>query len=147
MMKTSLSFSKILIIAVVLGGVGVAVWQLTVEPKVASAPQVAGITVPTFSSQAVAGKALFDSNCARCHGENGAGSDQGPPFLHEIYNPGHHSDRAFLSAVRNGVRRHHWRFGDMPAQPQVSDVQVMDIVRYVRELQKANGIVYKPHQM
>ena len=35
----------------------------------------------------------------------------------------------------------------MPAQPQVSDAQVMDIVRYVRELQKANGIVYQPHQM
>lgn len=67
--------------------------------------------------------------------------------MHDIYNPGHHADEAFLRAARNGVQQHHWRFGDMPPQPQVSDEQLVQIVRYVRELQQANGIRFKPHRM
>jgi hypothetical protein len=35
----------------------------------------------------------------------------------------------------------------MPSQPQVTDQQLLEIVRYVRELQAANGIVYRPHRM
>jgi mono/diheme cytochrome c family protein len=49
--------------------------------------------------------------------------------------------------VRHGVRQHHWPFGDMPAQPQVTDEQLAQIIRYVRELQAANGIVYREHRI
>jgi hypothetical protein len=35
----------------------------------------------------------------------------------------------------------------MPPQPQVSDEQLKAIVQYVRELQIANGITYRPHSM
>jgi len=35
----------------------------------------------------------------------------------------------------------------MPSQPQVSDREIAEIVRYVRELQVANGIVYREHRM
>jgi hypothetical protein len=35
----------------------------------------------------------------------------------------------------------------MPAQPQVSDSQMTAIIRYVRELQRANGIIYRRHRM
>ena len=35
----------------------------------------------------------------------------------------------------------------MPPQPQVNEAQVEAIVKYVRELQQANGITYRPHQM
>ncbi len=110
-------------------------------------PSSFGITMPTLSAQAAAGQKAFDATCASCHGRFATGTDKGPPFLHDIYNPGHHADEAFLRAVRQGVRQHHWRFGDMPAQPQVSDAQLTQIVRYVRELQQANGIRFKPHQM
>jgi len=37
-------------------------------------------------------------------------------------------------------RVHHWLFGDMPAQPAVTDSDRANIIRYVRELQKASGI-------
>jgi hypothetical protein len=47
---------------------------------------------------------------------------------------------AFELAVRRGVRAHHWRFGDMPAQPHVPPEEIASITRYIRELQKANGI-------
>ncbi len=96
-----------------------------------------------LSPEAVAGEALFKANCQACHGPNAAGTKLGPPLIHDIYNPGHHSDDAFYLAAATGVRQHHWPYGDMPAQPQVSREEVGRIIRFVRELQEANGIVTK----
>ena len=141
------SWGKILVIGVFAfaGVIVVARWFPWRNPS--STASVA-VTVPAeLSPQAQAGKTAFDANCARCHGTNAAGTDHGPPFVHIIYNPGHHTDQAFFLAAKIGVRSHHWRFGDMPPQPQVSDQQLRDIVAYVRALQEANGIFYQPHQM
>lgn len=93
-----------------------------------------------LSADAQQGKGLFDAKCRDCHGANAAGTDQGPPLVHKYYEPGHHADRSFYRAVRYGVRAHHWPFGDMQPVPGVTAKQVASIVRYVRELQKANGI-------
>lgn len=103
--------------------------------------------VPTLTGEALAGQAVFEANCASCHGINGLGTHKGPPLVHDIYNPGHHSDAAFHRAVRDGVPQHHWPYGNMPAQPQVSEAQVNQILSYVRDLQEANGIRYRPHRM
>jgi len=100
-----------------------------------------------LSQAALAGKPAYDANCAQCHGSYGAGTDKGPPFVHAVYNPGHHSDASFARAVAQGVRQHHWRFGDMPAQPQVNQAQLDAIVRFVRAVQQANGMVYSAHPM
>jgi len=105
------------------------------------------VVVPELTPQAIAGQAAFDSNCAKCHGKNAGGTTSGPPLVHDFYNPGHHADGAFYSAVRRGVRQHHWVYGDMPAQPQVTEAQLAEIVTFIRELQKANGIVSRPHRM
>ena len=86
------------------------------------------------------GEELFNRNCASCHGAHGGGTNQGPPLVHRVYEPGHHSDQAFYLATRNGVAAHHWRFGNMPAQPQVSDADVAAIVGYVRWVQRQAGI-------
>lgn len=102
-------------------------------------PAVA-VTVPELSDVALAGETLFDQNCAECHGDNAAGTDQGPPLVHDIYEPDHHADISFVLAAQRGVRAHHWRFGDMPPQPEVSEEEVQRIVQYVRELQRANGV-------
>ena len=80
-----------------------------------------------------------------CHGPNAAGTKLGPPLIHDIYEPGHHSDQAFYLAAATGVRAHHWPYGDMPAQPQVSEAEVGLIIRYIRELQEANGIVARSY--
>jgi mono/diheme cytochrome c family protein len=93
------------------------------------------------------GKNAFDANCASCHGAGGRGTVQGPPLVHDVYNPGHHDDASFYRAARNGVPQHHWPFGNMPAQPKVSDGELAEIIRYVRALQQANGIFYRPHTM
>lgn len=126
-------------IAVVLAGVlalaAGAVWLSRREE-----PPRPVVRVPQLSAAAVAGRELFDRNCAQCHGENAGGSENGPPLVHRTYHPGHHADVAFELAVRRGVRAHHWRFGDMPAQPAVTPVEVSQITRYIRELQQANGV-------
>ena len=98
------------------------------------------ITVPALSTEAEAGAALFARKCMECHGRHAAGSDRGPPLVHIIYEPNHHGDIAFRRAVSNGVRAHHWRFGDMPPVDGVPDEDAVKITRYVRELQQANGI-------
>lgn len=83
---------------------------------------------------------MFNQRCAVCHGQNATGSTQGPPLVHRIYEPGHHSDMSFLLAVRRGVRAHHWRFGNMAPVPGLSEADVREVVRYVRALQRAKGI-------
>lgn len=105
------------------------------------------VRLPELSQTAKLGKRDFDNNCASCHGTNATGSSNGPPLVHKIYNPGHHSDVAFFRAVALGSRQHHWGFGDMPPLPHVSERQVARIVAYVRELQAANGIGYEKHSM
>jgi len=101
----------------------------------------------TLSSQAQWGRMAFDQNCAVCHGENGSGTDQGPPLIHNTYNPGHHGDEAFFRAVSSGVQQHHWPYGNMPAQPQVNLALAEMIVQFVREVQLENGIVSRRHRM
>ena len=105
------------------------------------------VKVPELSSLAKRGKAEFDNNCVACHGTNGAGTKQGPPLIHKTYNPGHHNNDAFYRAVKNGVAKHHWNFGNMPPISNLSKSQVSRIIRYVRELQLANGIVTQKHIM
>ena len=83
---------------------------------------------------------LYNANCARCHGKNGAGTNNGPPFIHKVYEQNHHSDVAFQRAARYGVRAHHWQFGNMPPIDGVNRRDVAKIITYIRELQQANGI-------
>lgn len=109
---------------------------------VAAAPAAAAeeIVVPKLTPVAQNGKAAFDAHCADCHGANGGGTDKGPPLIHKIYEPSHHGDAAFMLAIRNGAPAHHWRFGDMLPVEGVTDAQIGWIVKYVREVQRANGI-------
>ncbi len=129
---------------------GFAVWALLTPAPVkddaqqsaapAGAP-LATVVVPELVGNAAIGKQIFDAKCAACHGPHAAGQDWvAPPLVHRIYEPSHHSDVAFLLAVRNGVRSHHWRFGSMPPVEGLTDGDVAMVVDYVRTLQRANGI-------
>ena len=83
----------------------------------------------------------FADNCARCHGAMAEGTNIGPPLVHRLYEPGHHSDFAFQSAAKNGVIAHHWDFGDMPPVAGVSEAEVTQIIAYIRDLQREGGII------
>jgi mono/diheme cytochrome c family protein len=145
-MRITQSAPKYFVIAIFTAGLSVGLWQMF-TPKANGAGYTVTVKVPELSPLAARGKAAFDANCATCHGVNAAGTDKGPPLVHNIYNPGHHGDEAFFFAAKHGSRSHHWRYGDMPPQPQVSDDQIASIVRYVRELQQANGIGFQQHRM
>ncbi|RYG89795.1 c-type cytochrome [Loktanella sp. IMCC34160] len=108
----------------------------------AAAAPLVEVTVPEMlGGNAEFGKLAFDTYCVDCHGQNAAGRDgYGPPLIHKIYEPSHHGDMAFLLAARNGVRAHHWRFGDMPPVEGITEGEVAAIVAYIRRLQQVNGI-------
>lgn len=93
-----------------------------------------------FVGDITKGAQLYRQNCQSCHGVGAQGTNQGPPFLHKTYNPSHHADLAFHLAVKDGVRSHHWKFGDMKPLPGVSPEAVGHIVVYVRDLQRKAGI-------
>ena len=86
------------------------------------------------------GEGLFESRCARCHGPKGTGTDTGPPLVHRIYHPNHHSDYSFMRAISIGVRAHHWRFGDMEKVSELTEQEVGLIIKYIRSIQQDAGI-------
>lgn len=145
-----------IIAAVLIVGGGTFVWQLT---RPAPSPTGHSMTPPDTSGIAEGaaivevklpaelpplaqmGERAFNAKCAACHGANAAGREgKGPPLVHKIYEPSHHADMAFVMAAKNGVRSHHWRFGNMPTVDGVTDADVKAITAYVRALQTENGI-------
>lgn len=92
------------------------------------------------SDEVATGMQVYNQTCVVCHGPNGTGTDQGPPLVHIVYEPSHHSDDAFRTAVTQGVAPHHWDFGPMPAIPSVDDEEIDAVIAYVRSLQEAEGI-------
>ena len=141
-------------------GLAVASWQFfqpgsqpaSVAPSGAMVPEdtssveqgapIAVVQLPAqLSPKAELGKLAFEAKCAVCHGDNAAGQNGvAPPLVNRIYEPGHHSDEAFVSAAKNGVTSHHWEFGNMPKITGLTRADVLYIARYVRELQRENGI-------
>lgn len=103
---------------------------------------IVDVAVPAeFSADARMGQRGFEAKCASCHGMNAAGqTGLAPPLVHKTYEPNHHSDITFVLAAKNGVRAHHWQFGNMPPVEGVTNADVLLIARYIRELQKENGI-------
>ena len=86
-----------------------------------------------------AGADLYQSNCASCHGANLRGTDKGPSHLSIVYEPNHHSDDAFRSAILNGAQQHHWNFGDMAPITGLDNDAIDDVIAYVRSEQERQG--------
>lgn len=107
----------------------------------AASTAVVEVVAGEHSETGLAGKKLFAANCTQCHGENAMGTNQGPPLVHAIYEPGHHGNASFVIAVARGVRAHHWDFGNMPAVEGLSIDEINQVICYVRELQLANDII------
>ncbi|HEX7767708.1 MAG TPA: cytochrome c [Nitrospira sp.] len=120
--------------AVLLGVVGVAPACSQGE----SAPKA--VATGAVPAELQSGETKFKANCSACHGAGGVGTSQGPPLVHKIYEPNHHGDAAFQRAAANGVKAHHWEFGNMPKIDAATPEDVDQIIRYVRWLQKQAGI-------
>ena len=110
-------------------------------PTICLTEPIVNIKVPKIEKQHLNGESLFNKNCISCHGIHGVGvKGAGPPLIHIIYEPSHHGDESFYSAIKYGVRSHHWSFGNMAAVKNISQEEIVDIVKYIRFIQRANGI-------
>jgi len=116
--------------------------ETPVTGKTGAGAPIVKVKLPdALSANAQIGERAFEAKCASCHGKNAVGQNGvAPPLIHKIYEPSHHADMAFVLAVRNGVRSHHWPFGDMPPVEGLTQADVQYIAKYVRELQRENGI-------
>jgi cytochrome c2 len=82
------------------------------------------------------GQMLYEKYCSSCHGLQLNGSDQGPPLIHPFYKPSHHGDKSFYRAALQGVKQHHWEFGDMSAVVGMTPKKMDSLVPYVRYYQQ-----------
>lgn len=131
-----------MLIAVAVLGAGILLYRSFApsDPAVTGGV-LAQVQVPDLSSGAQEGEMRFNQWCSSCHGPNAAGQDGiAPPLIHRIYEPNHHGDASFHLAAKNGVRAHHWQFGNMPPVEGITDPELDSIVVYIRELQRANGV-------
>jgi mono/diheme cytochrome c family protein len=111
---------------------------------VATATLVAGCGDDGGSDAAVdplpsRGATLYEASCAECHGSDLRGTDRGPSHLSIVYEPGHHPDASFRGAIEQGVRAHHWNFGDMAPVSGLDDDEIDLIIAFVRDQQAEHG--------
>ncbi|MEO6629756.1 MAG: cytochrome c [Aquihabitans sp.] len=90
------------------------------------------------------GEATYQQSCASCHGIDLRGTDKGPSHLSQVYEPGHHPDAAFRSAIENGAQAHHWGFGDMAPVPGLDDAEIEAVIAFVRQQQELLGFEAYP---
>jgi cytochrome c len=106
----------------------------------ASSPTILSSADKPLPAELEEGEAKFNNFCSRCHGPQGKGTNTGPPLIHKIYEPNHHADMAFQRAAAQGVRAHHWKFGNMPKIDGVKPEDISQIIAYIRWLQRQAGI-------
>ncbi|HWY47431.1 MAG TPA: c-type cytochrome, partial [Bryobacteraceae bacterium] len=96
-----------------------------------SAPQTSSTQAPKPGSSAAA--ALFQQNCAGCHGTDGKGTRSAgtPDFTNRSIQSGL-SDQQIIDTIRNG------KPGRMPAWAgKLSDAQISELATYIRSLPAA----------
>lgn len=97
--------------------------------------------IPELSASAQHGREVINVRCVECHGVDGTGgSRKGPPFLHPMYRDEIFPDFVFKRSLLEGKREKNWRFGPMPAMPDLSDEDIAGIIAFVREVQTATGV-------
>lgn len=85
------------------------------------------------------GAEIYASSCASCHGAELEGTDKGPPQRSMVYEPNHHPDASYESAIANGAPQHHWNFGDMPAVEGVTGDDITNVIAFIRAEQERRG--------
>ena len=125
-------------------GVG---WRLAATAGVLA---VSGLVVACGSTESVPvgaavsgadadGANIYAVSCASCHGADLRGTDKGPSHLSIVYEPNHHGDASFRSAIANGASQHHWNFGDMEPIEGLSEDQVEAVITFIRAEQERLG--------
>lgn len=125
--------SKMLSVAAPFVAAGIVVAACGSDSTSSSAPAVEGGETVERGAQ------VYASSCASCHGADLRGTEKGPSHLSIVYEPNHHGDDSFRSAIANGTPQHHWAFGDMEPVAGLSDADVEAVIAFVRFEQERQG--------
>jgi mono/diheme cytochrome c family protein len=89
---------------------------------------------------AEAGRLAFTEFCIDCHGRLAEGTDRGPDLIAPRFGRALYSDDAFRGARYNKETQHAHADAGAKGAPAFSEVEVDQVLAYVRSLQKARGI-------
>ena len=85
-------------------------------------------------SHVEAGKAVYDTTCVACHGENGKGTIPGVPDFNKKKGPLVKSDEELFTSIKDGFQSP-GSYMAMPAlggNPDLTDQEVRDVIEYLR---------------
>jgi mono/diheme cytochrome c family protein len=86
------------------------------------------------------GEVVFNTYCMSCHGLHGRGEGLGPPLLDSVFVPSRLPDDAMLAAVERGSPQTNYHFGAMPPVQRVTPADAVEVISYVRWLQRRAGV-------
>jgi mono/diheme cytochrome c family protein len=98
------------------------------------------VKMPDLSVVAALGQTAFAEHCATCHGADTGGTNSGPSLVDPLYQPDRLSDSEIEHAILEGAPELHWHFGAMRPVGGVSETEIAQIIVFIREVQRANGI-------
>ncbi|MEO8139219.1 MAG: cytochrome c [Gemmatimonadota bacterium] len=108
------------------------------EPRGASA-RWSGFNPGPTPAELHRGEIVFNTYCLSCHGLHGTGEGLGPPLLDTLYSPARLADDAMLTAVERGVSQRNFHFGAMPPVKRMTRTDALEVIGYVRWLQRQAG--------
>lgn len=129
--------------AVLLGAIGLASGVM-LSQAACRAPASTASSVAMESISSLQGHSLYTAHCGPCHGATGGG--RGPAaialavaprdFWHERFRyvstlNGVPTDEDLIQSIRFGRR-----YGEMPANPQLTDAELRTLASYVKEIQR-----------
>jgi cytochrome c len=109
------------------------------EESIAGGSESANVTIDMSAEHIAKGKNTYIETCAPCHGSSGKGD--GPAAV--AFNPkprdhtnGTYMDKLTNTHIFNVIKMGGSSFGfpGMPAQPQLSEEKIMDVIAFVRTL-------------
>ena len=116
-------YSKFLLMTI-FGLLGQGLMGCTIEPK------------KTVPEKYRVGQINFHRVCAQCHGADAMGGGRAPTFLQEKFISKNFTNGRMVRTILNGSDS-----GSMPSQKnKVTDVEIREIVKYIRHSQREAGI-------
>ena len=116
-------YSKILLMTI-FSLLGQGLMGCTIEPK------------KTVPEKYRVGQINFHRVCAQCHGADAMGGGRAPTFLQEKFISRNFTNGRMVRTILNGSDS-----GSMPSQKnKVTDVEIREIVKYIRHTQREAGI-------
>jgi mono/diheme cytochrome c family protein len=138
-MKTLLYSSVVVFILAALSSCGKVSGKYSEESIAGGSSESANLTIDMSAEHIAKGKETYIETCAPCHGTSGKGD--GPASVALNPKPRDHTNGAYMDKLSNAhiftvIKQGGAQFGypGMPAQPQLSEEKIKDVIAFVRTL-------------